>query len=779
MATIVVATCVVPLLADDTKPIIVKATPHEGSETSGLRGRRTQLVFYELCNICSGNKFPPDESLLDSVLNIPSLGFALTCGSAYLGGQSGFFSPEFCTGLQEVTETGVCGCQTAAPTVAPSLAPSLPPFIFDDLDGDEIPDVLDLCPGMDDLEDPNCQDIIGSTLSCNNKFNLAINKSVPGSLIGEFEIKKSADGSWRTFLRFNIEAPVLLLVDGSRVSDSTVATIDLIVQYGDDELTVASIPSSETRQGSIANDVIDPDYEFCITEIMPIVNRLLCGRFLSIAACIAIWPSLPAKVGCAVIVAVLVEIAGSCDDSKYLFEEEICKGYAPVRDWWSYIWGDPHIITFDGLEFDCQGAGIFRLLETSTMEVQGLFVRTGDNLPSVTRGIVARNGDLPTLQVTILDSPHNMSSSINGCEVLLSVDRNPTDFNSAVLNGQCARTFVSVSQSQIYLNLLELDIRVRVFQHPTFGCYINVATSLFGTFEDASGLLGTPNRVVADDWTTAEGELVPVPTTFVDRRFETAYNYCTSNWCISNESQSLFSFEGVNASFAFYSRCDEEFGAAADLESVPDEISELCGGNEGCIIDGIVGGVEGAIQAGVAISDIELQNSTGIVGAQLKTFVILGTAQSVVGSQDPCILASIDGGASYFPAYVVPYSFYSGTTWPLLRDTVNYLHGYQSSFEGAFGVEEFRVRWVMPDQFVDAAMTLDLVADNEAFDIKLNEKSLPGFFTRFTYEGLGNDLVTGLNELSFKLRDSGGLVGTNFRIDISYVGNMDSELVCY
>lgn len=56
----------------------------------------------------------------------------------------------------------------------------------------------------------------------------------------------------------------------------------------------------------------------------------------------------------------------------------------------------------------------------------------------------------------------------------------------------------------------ELDIRVNVLRHSTFGCYINVATSLYGpSFEDTFGLLGTPNGNGTDEWTTADAELFP------------------------------------------------------------------------------------------------------------------------------------------------------------------------------------------------------------------------------------------------------------------------------
>lgn len=41
------------------------------------------------------------------------------------------------------------------------------------------------------------------------------------------------------------------------------------------------------------------------------------------------------------------------------------------------------------------------------------------------------------------------------------------------------------------------------------------------------------------------------------------------------------------------------------------------------------------------------------VRCTVKTFVILGGTDQPVEIRDPCILVSIDGGASYIPAYAV------------------------------------------------------------------------------------------------------------------------------
>ena len=41
------------------------------------------------------------------------------------------------------------------------------------------------------------------------------------------------------------------------------------------------------------------------------------------------------------------------------------------------MWGDPHIVTCDGLTFDCQGIGIFTLMKNDMFNIQANFVGVG------------------------------------------------------------------------------------------------------------------------------------------------------------------------------------------------------------------------------------------------------------------------------------------------------------------------------------------------------------------------------------------------------------------
>merc|ERR1719148_99925 len=41
------------------------------------------------------------------------------------------------------------------------------------------------------------------------------------------------------------------------------------------------------------------------------------------------------------------------------------------------IWGDPHIITCDGLTYDCQGTGLFTMMKNHVWNIQGHFLPVG------------------------------------------------------------------------------------------------------------------------------------------------------------------------------------------------------------------------------------------------------------------------------------------------------------------------------------------------------------------------------------------------------------------
>ena len=90
------------------------------------------------------------------------------------------------------------------------------------------------------------------------------------------------------------------------------------------------------------------------------------------------------------------------------------------------------------------------------------------------------------------------------------------------------------------------------------------------------GLLGTPNGDRKDDWMTPQGSPVSVQG---DKRFEPAYEYCTQNWCIRNETDSLFSYS-EDKKFSDISKCDAPYNKAIEeaVANASEELISLCQG---------------------------------------------------------------------------------------------------------------------------------------------------------------------------------------------------------
>ena len=110
----------------------------------------------------------------------------------------------------------------------------------------------------------------------------------------------------------------------------------------------------------------------------------------------------------------------------------------------SGIWGDPHILSCDGLGFDCNAAGLFTLMNNFLYNIQANFihvkatdmkqiVNVWNNLPvaTITQDIVIRNLEIPDSPVHQFSFPsfHSMENNVpseNGCLVNWKYDKHMT-----------------------------------------------------------------------------------------------------------------------------------------------------------------------------------------------------------------------------------------------------------------------------------------------------------------------------------------------------------------
>eukprot|EP00977_Amphora_coffeiformis_P000472 scaffold116_cov165-Amphora_coffeaeformis.AAC.3 len=254
---------------------------------------------------------------------------------------------------------------------------------------------------------------------------------------------------------------------------------------------------------------------------------------------------------------------------------------------------DPHIYTFDGLEYDCQGAGEFILAMSPQLEIQGRFSKVGTReLPaSVTTGIVVAIEKEPTVQVSLLPDAVSYDCIpiffLDGTEIFLFQDTGDQGIVIEVINDdEVVVSFVRAS----------VEVTFLIRQSDAFGCFFTTFLYLPPELrEDVNGLYGSPNQVLRDEWSEPSGTVFPLPTSENNLRFEPARDYCTKNWCIRSEQDSLFTYD-VTEDFALYFDCDSSpYDSTILQQSIrfpTPELRGICGQDYACLIDGTVGDIE-------------------------------------------------------------------------------------------------------------------------------------------------------------------------------------------
>jgi hypothetical protein len=168
--------------------------------------------------------------------------------------------------------------------------------------------------------------------------------------------------------------------------------------------------------------------------------------------------------------------------------------------------GDPHIVTFDKLKFDCQAAGVFTTLmslEDDTFKIQKRFTAVSTDTcsqASVSTGVAVTDTGKPTIQISTPGLGEISENTVNGCPIDFLVDGTESVLGEPDLSGSNIVVRLGAQNTLNRIKIVHSDtlltVDVMVQQSTTFGCHIMVQVILPDTYraeETLLGLLGTPN----------------------------------------------------------------------------------------------------------------------------------------------------------------------------------------------------------------------------------------------------------------------------------------------
>ena len=266
--------------------------------------------------------------------------------------------------------------------------------------------------------------------------------------------------------------------------------------------------------------------------------------------------------------------------------------------------GDPHIRSFDGTTFDCQGVGeftIFKSTETSR-QVQGRFTRVQNRDVSVTHGVVMQDeggASIPKVQVSIPVSPDeehdefttlnvNRNGNVYECNAQLFVDNEQHELKEGVVyeSDQVKVSLSGVHMTTLYKSGFEVKVTMGYWNGCLMNTYLTVPTC---EGDSITGLLGDADGNANNDWITKTGDHVDIPSDSLERRRKPAYDWCVANWCITDEADSIFHYNQVDWKFGEYSRCALEYGTSLVefIADLPADIVTACQADLGCMIDAL------------------------------------------------------------------------------------------------------------------------------------------------------------------------------------------------
>jgi len=247
------------------------------------------------------------------------------------------------------------------------------------------------------------------------------------------------------------------------------------------------------------------------------------------------------------------------------------------------IRGDPHITSFDGQKYNCQGEGEFvavatlagsanDMFEIHTRFNSGIKEFVGEGGITVMKAITIENGVTGVPKFEAFTSFDDASQQCVIDYYLDGVEPDWTTIDSTVIDYQ-VQGLGSSAVHYIYFPSTGLMYTVSA-KWGSFGCRMNSKICLPPDFINANkivGLLGTPDGNTNNEWTSKTGAPVAKGTSMLSE-----YQYCTSTWCVAEPATMFTYFDGDT--FAKFNNCQAAYDPAVEnmLKTPTAECIEVC-----------------------------------------------------------------------------------------------------------------------------------------------------------------------------------------------------------